>query len=130
DEAKIAVIFFAEWRTLKTNHSMWFGEKDRLALYRRMQSPGYRLSRFERDWASSAEKFGSAIDETTTKHHEALPWETIGGLTNFCSELTKAALTVITLLSGFRIAEINGMKISDYAQEPDGSWWFSSENYK
>lgn len=130
DEAKIAVIFFAHWRNLKTNIFSWFGEKDRLALYRRMQSPDYVLSRFERGWASSAEEFGRAIDNVTKTHHTALPWASVGGLTDFCSELTKAALTVITLLSGFRIVEINGMKISDYKQEPDGSWWFNSENNK
>ncbi|WP_146114717.1 site-specific integrase [Pseudomonas frederiksbergensis] len=130
DEAKIAVIFFAHWRNLKTKTSSWFGEKDRLALYRRMQSPGYVLSRFERGWAPSAEEFGSAIDNATKAHHKALPWKSLGGLADFCSELTKAALTVITLLSGFRIVEIHGMKISDYEQEPDGSWWFTSENNK
>jgi len=49
DEAKIAAIFFTQWRSEKTKIKSWFGEKDRLALYRRIQTPGYVLSRFERD---------------------------------------------------------------------------------
>lgn len=130
DEAKIATIFFTQWRKEKTKIKSWFGEKDRLALYRRMQSPDYVLSRFERGWASSAVELGTAIDAATTGHFESLPWKNQGALSDFCGELTKAALTVITLLSGFRISEINGMRLADYEQEPDGSWWFTSENYK
>ncbi|MCF5228610.1 MULTISPECIES: hypothetical protein [unclassified Pseudomonas] len=130
DEAKIASIFFTQWRDEKTKISSWFGEKDRLALYRRMQSPDYVLSRFERGWAASAAKLGAAIDIATKAHHAALPWKTQGELSDFCAELTKAALVVITLLSGFRIVEINGMRLKDYQQEPDGSWWFTSENPK
>ncbi|MGE8410096.1 MAG: hypothetical protein ACN6QH_24010 [Pseudomonas sp.] len=130
DEAKIAAIFFTQWRIEKTKIQSWFGEKDRLALYRRMQSPGYVLSRFERGWASSAVELGTAIDAVTTGNFESLPWKNQGALSDFCAELTKAALTVITLLSGFRISEINGMRLADYEQEPDGSWWFTSENYK
>lgn len=130
DEAKIAAIFFTQWRSEKTKIKSWFGEKDRLALYRRMQSPGYVLTRFERDWASSAQEFGTAIDAATTGHYASLPWKNQGELSDFCCELTKAALTVITLLSGFRISEINSMRLRDYEQEPDGSWWFTSKNYK
>lgn len=130
DEAQIAAIFFTQWRREKTKVTSWFGEKDRLALYRRMQSPQYVLSRFERGWAASATELGNAVDSATKFSHAALPWKTQGELSDFCSELTKAALTVITLLSGFRISEINGMRIQDYHQEPDGSWWFISENYK
>ncbi|WP_426215185.1 hypothetical protein [Pseudomonas sp. DWRC2-2] len=130
DEAKMAAIFFTQWREQKTKVTSWFGEKDRLALYRRMQSPDYVLSRFERGWAPSAVEFGTAIDAATKTHHATLPWKTQGELSDFCAELTKAALVVITLLSGFRIIEINGMRLKDYEQEPDGSWWFTSENPK
>lgn len=130
DEAKIATIFFTQWRGQRTKVKGWFDDRDRLALYRRMQSPGYVLTRFERDWASSAEELGKAIDAATTGHYASLPWKNQGALSDFCCELTKAALTVITLLSGFRISEINGMRLADYEQEPDGSWWFTSENYK
>ena len=130
DEAKIAVIFFDQWRKLKSNLANWFGEKDRLAFYRRMQSPNYVLSRFERDWAQSAIEMGIAIDAATVAKFERLPWNSIGQLGDFCNDLSKASLTIITLLSGFRIVEIQGMKINDYSQEPDGSWWFKSDNNK
>lgn len=130
DEAKIASIFFTQWREGKTTIATWFGEKDRLALYRRMQSPDYVLSRFERGWAASAVKLGTAIDAATKSHHTALPWKNQWELSEFCAEITKAALVVIILLSGFRIVEINGMRLKDYKQEPDGSWWFVSENPK
>ncbi|WLG92539.1 hypothetical protein [Pseudomonas cucumis] len=130
DEAKIAVVFFVQWRKLKSNLANWFGEKDRLAFYRRMQSPNYVLSRFERDWAQSAIEMGIAIDAATVAKFERLPWNSIGELGDFCNDLSKASLTIITLLSGFRIVEIQGMKINDYSQEPDGSWWFKSDNNK
>lgn len=130
DDAKIAAIFFTQWRDEKTTIASWFGEKDRLALYRRMQSPDYVLSRFERGWAASAVKLGTAIDAATSSPCTALPWKTHWELYGFCAELTKAALVVIMLLSGFRIVEINSMRLEDYEQEPDGSWWFISENPK
>jgi len=130
DEARIAAIFFRKWRDKKTKVNSWFGEKDRLALYRRMQSPEYVLSRFERGWAASAVELGTAIDAATKSHHATLPWRSHGELSDFCAELTKAALVVITLLSGFRIIEIHGMRLNDYEQAPDGSWWFTSENAK
>ncbi|WP_422422167.1 hypothetical protein [Pseudomonas sp. GZD-222] len=130
DEAKIAVIFFEQWRKRKTNIQMWFSNQDRLELYRRMQSPDYILTRFERDWAESARELGEAIDASTSSHFDRLPWSHVGKLGDFCQELSKATLAVIALLSGFRLVEIHGMKIHDYTQEPDGSWWFNSENNK
>jgi integrase len=130
DEAKIAGIFFSQWRREKTKPSSWFGKYDRLALCRRMQQPEYVLTRFERGWAVSASEFGNSIHAATKNRYERLPWKTLGELSDFCCELTKAALTVITLLSGFRIIEINSMRVRDYEQEPDGSWWFTSENPK
>ncbi|MDR6927850.1 hypothetical protein [Pseudomonas sp. BE134] len=130
DEAKIAVVFFRQWRKLKSNIANWFGTKDRLAFYRRIQSPGYKLSRFERDWAESAIEMGEAIDNATTAHFEHLPWNSIGELTEYCRLLSKASLATIVLLSGFRIHEIQSMNINDYSQDPDGSWWFNSENNK
>lgn len=130
DEAKIAVIFFRQWRKLKSNIANWFGPKDRLALYRRIQSPDYKLTRFERDWAESAIEMGEAVDNATNASFDRMPWKTIGELTDYCRLLSKASLTTIVLLSGFRIHEIQGMKINDYSRDPDGSWWFNSENNK
>lgn len=130
DEAKIAAIFFEQWRKRKTKVQTWFSDKDRLALYRRMQSPDYILTRFERDWEESARELGEVIDASTSSHFDRLPWSHVGKLGDFCHELSKATLTVIALLSGFRLVEIHGMRISDYTQEPDGSWWFKSDNNK
>lgn len=130
DEAKIAVVFFSRWRKLKSNIANWFGPKDRLALFRRIQSPNYKLTRFERDWAESAIEMGEAIDNATNASFDRLPWKTIGELTEYCRLLSKASIATIALLSGFRIHEIQGMKINDYKKDPDGSWWFKSVNNK
>lgn len=130
DEAAIAVAFFTQWREFKNNVQHWFGKRDRLALFRRIESPGYIPSRWERDWAPSAMAFGTAADAVTKFRFERLPWNSPGELADFCKELTAAVIVIIALLSGFRISEIESMKINDYYQEPDGSWWFISENRK
>ncbi|MDC6378987.1 hypothetical protein BW687_002205 [Pseudomonas graminis] len=130
DEAAVAVAFFAQWRKFKNNAQHWFGKRDRLALFRRLESPSYTPSRWERDWAPSAMALGTAVDAVTKSRFERLPWNSPGELSDFCKELTTAVLVIIALLSGFRISEIESMNINDYYQEPDGSWWFISENPK
>jgi integrase len=130
DEAAIAVAFFAQWREFKNNVQHWFGDRDNLALYRRMESPDYIPTRLERLSAPSATALGKAVDAVTKSRFERLPWNSPGELADFCKELTSAVIVIIALLSGFRLSEIESMKINDYYQEPDGSWWFISENPK
>lgn len=130
DEAAIAVAFFTQWREFKGNVQHWFGKRDKLALFRRLNSPGYAPGGWEKIWAPSAEALGTAVDAVTRSRFETLPWNSPGQLAEFCTELTTAALVVIALLSGFRLGEIGGMSINDYEQRPDGSWWFTSENTK
>ena len=130
DEAAIAVTFFAQWREFKGNVAHWFGRRDKLALFRRIESPGYTPTGWEKKWAPSATALGTAVDVATKVRSDRLPWNSPGELADFCKELTSAVVVIIALLSGFRISEIESMKINDYYQEPDGSWWFISENPK
>jgi integrase len=130
DEAAVATVFFEQWRTFQNNVRHWFADRDRLAHARRMELPDYVLTRWEREWAPSATALGTAVDAATKNRFEKLPWSSVGELADFCCELTKACLSIITLLSGFRLGETGGMKMSDYEQRPDGSWWFTSENTK
>jgi integrase len=130
DEAAIAVAFFAQWKGFKNNLQHWFGDRDKLAAFRRMESPDYIPNRWGKHRAPAATALGKAVDAVTKTRYDRMPWNTPGELADFCKELTSAVVVIIALLSGFRISEIESMKINDYYQEPDGSWWFISENIK
>lgn len=131
DEAIIASKFFECWREFKEAPKLWFGENDRLALYRHIQTSqaNHKSSRIIK-WEASARSLGSSIDASTTKVFKKMPWNALGQLSDFCITLLKAALSIITILSGFRISETRSISTDGYEKHNDGSWWFKSENTK
>lgn len=129
DDAKAAVIFFNTWKKYKSKPGLWFGAYDRLTAYRKFQAHPNLAKTFPQ-WESSIMEIGQSLDEVLERKLDAMPWKSFTELTEFCTELLKAALTILLLLSGFRLSELQSMLFDSFEIAADGTWWFKTENYK
>ncbi|GAB6404233.1 hypothetical protein [Pseudomonas sp. MHK4] len=133
EDAKLAQVFFESWRKTPCAPVLWFdGSKgfDRLMAYREWQKNGSIERVIKPETYTSLISFGELVDERCLKQFHSLPWKNLTELGDFCELVMKAGLTIILLLSAFRINEIQKMDISDFYQDNDGSWWFKTVNTK
>lgn len=122
EEAKAAAIFFSVWRRSNVHPSNCFwkqsGSKlDRLERYFKYVGTN-KLTDVDSD-------FGESFLKNGLGHLQKLPWKSVGQLSLFCKDLMQACLTILLLLSGFRISEIISLRFSDYYKFND-EWYFVS----
>jgi len=124
--AKASYAFFSVWRRHKVHPSNCFWKKsgsklDRLQRYFRDKDTT-SLQPFDKDLGETFEDFGLG-------DLKKLPWESVGALSIFCKDLMRASLTILLVLSGFRISEIVSLRFCDYEMN-NGEWIYKSSIFK
>ncbi|KWU48290.1 tyrosine-type recombinase/integrase [Pseudomonas palleroniana] len=125
-ESVAAYSFFSVWRRHTVHPSNCFWKKSGSKLD--------RLQRYFRDRHSENllpidKDFGETFQEAGLGDLTKLPWKSVGGLSDFCKNLMKASLTILLLLSGFRISEIMSLRFCDY-EKNHGEWVYKSSIFK
>ncbi|MBD8682395.1 site-specific integrase [Pseudomonas sp. CFBP 13719] len=126
EDAKAAKVFFSVWRRHKPHPSNCFkkqsGSKlDRLQRYFRDKDTD-KLSAVDKD-------MGESFSEAGLAHLNKLPWSSVGELSEWCKDLMKASLTILLIISGFRISEVASLRFCDY-EKISGEWVFKSSVFK
>jgi integrase len=133
DEAKIAACFYETVRRFRAPHlTAWFPNHglDRLDLYHTIINKSHEKdSRIPRT-VRSALYFGTKVFKEIGYVPKTMPWGTWTDLQKFTTNIKRAVISILLILSGFRRNEVGGLNASDYEQDKSGTWWFKTSNPK
>lgn len=125
-EANAAFSFFSVWRRHRVHPSNCFWKQSGSKLDRLQR---YFRDRHSENLLAIDKDFGETFLEAGLGDLKKLPWKSVGGLSDFCKKLMKASLTILLLLSGFRISEIMSLRFCDY-EKKNGEWIYEASIFK